>query len=145
MHWQWDPSLSVGINVIDNQHRRIVEYINELADAMERKDRTAVGGILDGMIDYTLTHVGFEESLMDRAGYPIAAEHKLVHQSFAKRMTDYKRRFNEGGDITRQLFSDLQMWLTNHIKRDDKDYSRAVRTVLEETGWIRKALSRFFG
>ncbi len=145
MYWQWDPSLSVGIGVIDNQHQRIVEYINELADAMERKDRTAVGHILDGMIDYTLTHFAFEESLMERAGYPIVTEHKLVHQSFAKRMTDYKKRFNEGGDITRALFSDLQMWLTNHIKRDDKDYTLSVRKVLEEKSWISKTLSKFFG
>ncbi|MDA8391183.1 MAG: bacteriohemerythrin [Gammaproteobacteria bacterium] len=145
MYWQWDPSLSVGIDVIDSQHKRIVEYINELSDAMGRKDRTAVGAILDGMIDYTLTHFTFEESLMERAGYPILREHKLVHESFAKRMREHKKHFTDGGDVTRQLFADLQMWLTNHIKRDDKDYALSVRKVMEEKSWISKTLLRLFG
>ncbi len=145
MYWQWDPSLSVGIDVIDSQHKRIVEYINELSDAMNRKDRTAVGAILDGMIDYTLTHFTFEESLMERAGYPILREHKLVHESFAKRMAQHKKHFAEGGDVTRALFADLQMWLTNHIKRDDKDYTPSVRKVLEEKSWISKTLQKLFG
>lgn len=29
----WTDQLNVGINVIDQQHRRIVEYINQLEDA----------------------------------------------------------------------------------------------------------------
>ena len=145
MYWQWDPSLSVGIDVIDSQHKRIVEYINELSDAMNRKDRTAVGAILDGMIDYTLTHFTFEESLMERAGYPILREHKLVHESFATRMAQHKKHFTEGSDVTRALFADLQMWLTNHIKRDDKDYTPSVRKVLEEKSWISKTLQKLFG
>ena len=145
MYWQWDSSLSVGIDVIDNQHKRIVEYINEISDARDRKDHAAVGAILDSMIDYTLTHFTFEESLMERAGYPILREHKLVHESFAKRMLQHKKRFTEGDDVTRQLSTDLQMWLTNHIKRDDKDYTPSVRKILEEKGWVSKTLKKLFG
>ena len=75
MLWQWDESLSVGINVIDAQHKRIVQYINELATARDNGDRATIGKVLDGMIDYTVTHFAFEESLMERAGYPILREH----------------------------------------------------------------------
>lgn len=38
-YWKWDASLSVGLDVIDNQHRRIVEYINELNAAIHDHDR----------------------------------------------------------------------------------------------------------
>lgn len=39
----WTDQLNVGIDVIDQQHRRIVEYINQLDDApleryVERRD-----------------------------------------------------------------------------------------------------------
>ena len=97
------------------------------------------------MIDYTLTHFAFEEALMERAGYPILKHHKLVHQSFAQRVQDHKKNFDEGKDVTRQLLGDLQIWLTSHIKRDDQDYAVLVRGALEEKSWIAKMLQKFFG
>ncbi|MDA8362838.1 MAG: bacteriohemerythrin [Gammaproteobacteria bacterium] len=145
MLWQWDESLSVGINVIDAQHKRIVQYINELATARDNGDRATIGKVLDGMIDYTVTHFAFEESLMERAGYPILREHKMVHDNFTRRILNHKNQFEAGGDIGRQLFSDLQMWLTNHIKRDDKDYTPAVRQVIEEKSWVSRMVQKMFG
>lgn len=29
-YWKWDPAYSVGIEVIDHQHKRLFGYINEL-------------------------------------------------------------------------------------------------------------------
>ncbi len=141
---KWDPSLSVGIAVIDSQHRRIVEYINELESALQRNDQTSVGPVIEQMIDYTITHFAFEEALMERAGYKLFNEHRAVHESFTRLMQDYKKRFARGDDVTRQLLSDLRIWLTNHIKRDDKDYAAVAQRALEE-GWVTKTLRRFFG
>ncbi len=145
MYWDWDPSLNVGIEVIDKQHKRIVDYINEIHDNLGDRDRKVLGGVIDSMIDYTLTHFAFEEALMERAGYPVLKNHKLVHKSFAQRVQDHKKHFDEGKDVTRQLLGDLQIWLTSHIKRDDQDYAALVRGALEEKSWAAKILQKFFG
>jgi hemerythrin len=100
--------------------------------------------VIANMVDYTITHFAFEEALMERAGYKILGHHKKVHDDFAKRMREYERRFTAGEDITRQLLSDLRIWLTNHIKRDDRDYADVVRDSLEE-GWLSKTVRKYFG
>lgn len=144
-YWKWDPSLSVGLDVIDNQHRRIVEYINELNSAMHEHAREKVGEVIDQMVDYTVTHFAFEEKLMEKAGYKLLPEHVAVHRSFTRQMHDYKKRFAAGEDVTRDLLSTLRIWLTNHIKRDDKDYSPFVKAMLDkEESWVGKTLRKFF-
>ncbi len=37
-YWVWEPAFSVGIAVIDNQHKRIIDYINELNNALVYRD-----------------------------------------------------------------------------------------------------------
>jgi len=145
LYWKWDHSLSVGLDVIDNQHRRILDYINELNSAMHDHAREKVGEVIDQMVDYTVTHFAFEEELMEKAGYKLVPEHKAVHQAFTRQMHDYKKRFAADEDVTRDLLSALRIWLTNHIKRDDKDYSPFVEAMLnKEESWVGKTLRRFF-
>lgn len=141
---KWDNTFSVGIDAIDRQHRQIIDFINELDHALATGNRGAVGTVIQRTIDYTVTHFTFEEALMERAGYNVSSHHKQVHDDFARRMRDYQRQFDEGRDVGRKLLSDLRIWLTNHIRRDDKDYAEVVRGTLEE-GWMSKTARRLFG
>jgi hemerythrin len=141
---KWDSTFSVGIDAIDRQHRQIIDYITDLDRALLAGDRDAVGTVIKRMLDYTVTHFAFEEALMERAGYEILPHHKQVHDDFARRMRDYQHRFDQGEDVGRKLLSDLRIWLTNHIRRDDKDYAGVVRGTLEE-GWMSKTVRRLFG
>jgi hemerythrin len=127
----WDHELDTKIPVIDNQHRRIVEYINELHDAIVSADREQVGEVLEQLVDYTLSHFAFEEELMNQAGYGFIAAHKKVHQMFTKKVADFQMRFELGEDVSRQLLTTLRTWLINHIKRDDADYSEIVRYAMD--------------
>ena len=142
--WIWDSSLSVGIDVIDNQHRRIVEYINELDAAIAQKDRDSISLVLSELVDYTMTHFAFEESIMIDGGYPFADAHKKVHEAFASQVRQFQARFSQGQDISKRLRAELQIWLFNHIKRDDKDYAPYVKKV-QKKGWIGGLVHRFFG
>lgn len=143
-YWSWDPSLSIGIEVIDGQHRRIIDYINELDMARLQRDRKAVGRVLVGLVDYTRTHFAFEENLLRHSGYPLSDSHKRVHDAFVAHIAEYARQHEEGKDITRKLMSELQIWLTNHIKRDDRDYAPYAHKALNPS-WLTRTLSRFFG
>lgn len=144
LYWQWDPSLNIGIDVIDNQHKRIVDYINDLELAVRNKDQEVVKAVVEKMVDYTVTHFAFEEALMEKSGYKITASHQEVHRAFTRRIQDYQKRCIAGEDVARRLLSDLRMWLINHIKRDDKDYVPAVQAAMDES-WLSKSLRKFFG
>lgn len=129
----WTEQLNVGIEVIDQQHRRIVEYINQLDDARSNgHSRAEIGYLIGDLVDYTISHFGFEESLQEEAGYPFAKSHKKVHDLFAQRVSDFQARFDRGEDISRGLNSLLVTWLFNHIKRDDADYVDAVKAYLHK-------------
>lgn len=148
----WHDDLDTGIKVIDNQHKRIVEMINHLHDAMDHGDRKQLSDILDELVDYTLSHFTFEESLMEDAHYEFTRAHKRVHEVFVKRVSDYRLRFRAGEDIGAELLHTLSHWLFNHIRNDDKAIVDSVRRHMHEMGsgeheggWLSRSLKRFFG
>ncbi len=127
----WTEQLNVGIEVIDQQHRRIVEYINQLDDARSHGySRNDIGNLINELVDYTISHFGFEESMQDEAGYPFAKSHKKVHELFAQRVSEYQYKHEKGEDVSKALNSLLVTWLFNHIKRDDADYVASVKANL---------------
>lgn len=147
---EWNSGLDTGIEVIDNQHKRIVDYMNKLEDTRVNHSREEVGIVLDELVDYTLSHFTFEESLMEEAGYPFIKAHKRVHELFVRRVSSYMQRFKMGEDITEELQNSLKAWLINHIRNDDKDYSEIIRTNLNtmdsrQKGWLSRSVKKIFG
>lgn len=146
-HISWTSDLATNIPVIDNQHQRIIDYINQLMDAQQHHSREEVGEVLTQTVDYTLSHFAFEESLMEEAGYPFLNAHKKVHQLFVKRVADYQQRFSMGEDIADELLTTLRAWLINHIKNDDRDYTPDVRANMKTVshkktdGWLKRFFS----
>lgn len=141
----WTDQLNIGIDVIDQQHRRIVEYINQLDDARSNGySREEIGNLINELVDYTISHFGFEESLQEEAHYPFIKAHKKVHDLFAERVSDYQTKFNRGEDVTKALNSLLVTWLFNHIKRDDADYVQTVKQhLLQQSNMVEKKKGLF--
>ena len=128
---KWSGDLDTDIQVIDNQHRRIVDYINELHDAIEHHSRDEVSTVLEQLVEYTMSHFAFEEDLMQEAGYPFLHAHQKVHRLFERKVSDFVQRHELGEDVSRQLLTLLRTWLVNHIKRDDADYKDSVKIFSE--------------
>lgn len=128
----WTEQLNIGIDVIDQQHRRIVEYINQLDDARSSgHSREEIDAVISQLVDYTLSHFAFEESMQEEAKYPFLNAHKKVHELFVQRVSEYQARFDKGEDVSKALSSLLVTWLFNHIKRDDADYVESVKAHLQ--------------
>lgn len=145
---EWSDVLDTGIEEIDNQHRRLVDYINELGQARKTQDMKLVGKVIDDTIDYTVSHFGFEESMIEEAGYKLLRPHKKVHELFVRRVTDLQKRFKEGEDVSEEMHALLSRWLVNHIKHDDHAYAECVKKYLNlpEAPQNQKTwMERFFG
>ena len=126
----WVPELDTGIDEIDRQHRRIVDYINKLYELRESPDREALGDVIGEMVDYTLSHFVFEETLIENAGYMFAGPHKKVHELFTRRVIEMQTRFDAGEDVAAELHGMLSRWLFNHIRNEDHGYVDAAKTYL---------------
>jgi len=145
---KWSSDLDTGVKVIDGQHRRIIDYINELQEAKESLDKEAVHNVIDELVDYTVSHFSFEESLMEQAEYPFIDPHKKIHELFIKKVSSFVERFKKGEDVVDDILVMLRKWLINHIMNEDGDYVAAVSTYTARSSrgsnWLQRSLGRFF-
>lgn len=151
-HLKWTKDLDTGIDVIDGQHQQIVNYINKLDDAKVTLNRVVIGKVMKDTIEYTVSHFGFEETLIEDAGYEFVRPHKRVHELFVKRVSEYKTRFDGGEDVADELHGLLFRWLFSHIRNDDAAYVPAVKASLaiheranQKQGILKRSLKKFFG
>jgi len=124
MAMQWNENLSVGLDVIDNQHKGIISRINNLLNAMSQgKGRDEVGKVLTFLADYVVKHFTAEEGLMKKYNFDGYPEQQAEHAKFIKDFSLLKKEF-ETGSVTTTLVLQTQRvlcdWLTNHITNKDK-------------------------
>ncbi len=120
---QWDDSLSVNIDKIDEQHKKLLGMINEFDDNLRAGNKRAVSSVLEGLSDYTVQHFALEEQYFDDFAYPDAGAHKKEHAYFVGKVNDIKRRYENGEmALSLELAFFLKKWLVGHIKGTDKKY-----------------------
>ncbi|MBL8245097.1 MAG: bacteriohemerythrin [Rhodanobacteraceae bacterium] len=112
----WSPAFATGVKEIDDQHRRLLGYINELNAATSHAD---IGHILESAIDYTMYHFAFEEAVMESNGYQLLDAHKRVHDLFSRELLDLKDQYANGKMAAEQLRAALSRWLFDHISKAD--------------------------
>ena len=124
---EWSEKFNLGIDVIDNQHRQILDYITALEKIRATGAREQIKDVFDDLIDYTQSHFSFEENLLAQVNYQFLPSHRSIHELFVKRLRDYRQRFDNGESVEDDLHRLLSKWLINHIQHDDQDYVDAVR------------------
>lgn len=122
--FEWQDSFSVNVAELDEQHKKLVEMLNDLYTALKAGEgREALGKILSGMVDYTGSHFATEERLMKNTGYPGYLEHKEKHEKMATMVLGYVKKFqaNEMSSPI-EISNFLKDWLKKHIMNTDKAY-----------------------
>lgn len=121
---KWDQNLSVSVEKFDTHHKKLVDLINKLHDAMSAgKGAETIGSVLDELIKYTQYHFAEEEKLMTLHKYPELEKHKAEHVALTKKAVELQQQ-QKGGHIaiTLPVMSFLKDWLTKHINGTDKKY-----------------------
>ena len=122
---EWNDDFSVSISEIDNQHKIIIDLINEVDEAAHAsEDNEKLAHVLSELIEYTKTHFAVEESLMRIFKYPGYEEHKQKHEKLIERVMHFQEQFNRGNTlVAKELNYFLQDWLIKHIQGTDKEYT----------------------
>jgi hemerythrin len=120
--FDWRQDYSVGVRVIDQQHKRLVFLINELFQAMQTgKGSQSTGEVLKGLVDYTRSHFRTEEDLMKTHGYPGFLAHKKEHDDLTGQAVELLRESQEGRlTVALDTSRFLKEWLATHILGTDK-------------------------
>ncbi len=122
---EWSDSLSVNVTAFDNEHRKLIDIINDLNDAMkEGKSNVVMGEIISRLIAYTGKHFKSEEQCFAQYGYPDAEAHRKEHEELVKKVVEIQERFNSGQmALSIEIMNFLRDWLRSHIKKSDKAYT----------------------
>lgn len=130
----WTSSLSVGVELIDEQHKVWFEKANELFEAgRQRKAKEYIVTMFDFLDDYTKQHFRDEEAYMEKIRYPEIDAQKRMHASFIENLAKLKRDYDESGGNIMLIVNANKMiidWLTNHITNMDMkigDYAKTLK------------------
>jgi hemerythrin len=117
----WMQEYNTGIVMIDAQHKRLVDIINKLHNAIQAgSDQETLVGILSKLTDYTKYHFDFEEGLLEKLSYTGLENHKEEHQEFIHLVEGMAGRLNnEKLNTGNMLLKYLRSWLSNHILIED--------------------------
>ena len=142
---EWDDTLSVGIEEIDEQHKVLVDLVNKMHEAIhQRHGSDVVISILSDLAEYTRIHFAVEESLMRILNYPDYDNHKQVHEELLHTVADLQEKVASGKkSIGFELMHFLKTWLVKHIMEEDMQYSgffleAGAQPKLGKKSWISK-------
>ncbi len=118
----WCDFYSVGDKSIDDQHRQIIEIIDDLWKVMEKENnQTEVKIFLDCMVEYSLNHFNHEEEKMRECGYPDFSEHKALHDKMRQKVLDMREHLSDVS--AHDLLQFMKQWWLDHIQGRDKKYA----------------------
>jgi len=121
MHWK--DSLSVGVNIIDEQHKELIARINKLLEAMGAgRGSGEINAVVGFLEDYTVKHFKMEEEHMLKFRYEAYTAHLAEHTAFISDVQKLKNELN-GAKIcsahTMQVQRRVCDWIVDHIGKTD--------------------------
>ncbi len=129
-YYQWTESMSVGIPLLDEDHKALIRLINRLHAGLAAGAKFVnLGYIFDRLVAYIEFHFTREEKVMKAGGYPDAAAHREEHEGFTQAIYEMRDRFAREGDqtMTAELPDYLKNWLNHHILIQDMEYKPYVQ------------------
>ena len=120
----WNDKYSVGVRDLDNQHKQLINLLNELYEAMQNSSAPdKLGKIINQLATYTKVHFTSEEKYMEQYNYPGLAAQKAEHAKFIEKVNNFKSDFESGKlALSLNVASFVKDWLTSHIEGSDKKY-----------------------
>jgi hemerythrin len=121
--FEWSDKLSVGIPAVDRDHRRIIDCVNQLHDAVIAEgDCKVLDSLLSRLIAVTEDHFLREEIIWEGARYIDLDRHKEQHADLLKTAHDFQAKFRARRvALSMDIMRALHGWVSNHILVSDRD------------------------
>ena len=128
---QWSEKYVLGLSEVDEQHQKLFLLVNRMHDlVVSGEDQSAVGKVLDELIDYTVEHFATEEKLFKENGYPNYDEHKKEHDELTQQVINLQESFREKKiTVTFEILEFLNEWLKNHTTNSDLEYAKYAKSM----------------
>jgi hemerythrin len=121
----WTNRMSVGVKLLDNDHKKLAILISELHEGVVAGwAKLALEHVFEELVRNIRIHFAHEEQLFAETAYPDAAIHLREHDNLIKRVSELQARFvsETGVDSSLEVVNLLKGWLFRHIQSSDQDY-----------------------
>ena len=130
---KWSPEMSVGMEILDTDHKGLIKIINGLAEATGQADSAQIlRQSLVSLRRYAETHFAREEAVLTACDYPALDTQREEHQDFIRKVSAINKRCDKDPDaiaaeINEELVTYLKDWLNHHILIEDMAYKTSVQ------------------
>lgn len=123
----WDASLKLGVDAMDEEHRELLVLMNKIHDGYQAGEN--VNDLVARLGAACVRHFRDEEAFMRSIAYKELATHQRVHQHLLDQYATHAQAIKAaGGKANDAFFSFLKLWLLSHIKSIDAKYAAHART-----------------
>ena len=128
----WNSAWETGVPGIDEQHRELFRRMEKLSESIAQ---LAEHDVLPEVIEtalylrkYVEVHFRAEEALMLETGYPLHAEHVVIHEGMRRQLGALVDAFlKDHKSLTFNLMDFLVTWLLDHINTHDRQFGDFMR------------------
>ncbi len=125
---EWNKNTLVDVEKIDNQHKEMVDIINELYDSMSIISKERVVELFHGLLEDLKYHFFTEEDYMKKYKYPGYISHKLEHDRFIRNFAEYIIKLeNDEVKFDVDILNSFKNWFTNHLELNDKKCGKFIK------------------
>lgn len=134
MNIEFNKSLITGNELIDTQHRELIERVNKLTgECAAGREKNSAIQTLDFLMDYVDFHFSAEEKLQEENSYPLLDAHKKQHEHFAGAVDSLREMLEEeegpSDAFVAAVKKNVVDWLLNHIQVWDKQVAEFIRSL----------------
>lgn len=121
---EWDGKYSLGISIIDNEHKKFIDIINKVIVLEQNSsDPEEIKAVLNEMNKYANAHFATEEAYMVKFNYPDYENHRKEHQAFSiQTMAFFEKITGNNRQLVCEILEHLKGWLVNHVQGTDAEY-----------------------
>ena len=117
---EWRDAMSIGDEVIDEDHQNLIRLINKYEMAIVQKNPRELENAFNGLVDYAHAHFEREERVMEAVYFPHRRKHAEHHRDLLHRIEDFHKSLSVDHKLDLKATSSfLHDWLINHVLDED--------------------------
>ena len=121
----WNERFEVGIKIIDEQHKGLVDIMNELCNSLDKgTEKDVIEEVLKELNDFAVSHFGTEEKYFREFNYEKTKEHVAEHNKFREKIKSLQKDCDEEKcvNVSTEVMNYLGEWFAGHVLKFDREY-----------------------
>lgn len=123
----WSESFNLGIEEIDEQHKKLIELVNLVYYSINNKhSHFEILLIFNELKEYALYHLEYEEKLMKKLNYNNYLAHQDSHNTFENKIFAFQNDIENKKNhyILKKKFIKSLVYFIEHIVENDKKFAQ---------------------